>query len=164
MSSHCLFSRTAQEHLIKGESNLSSRSGEEHSGAPSTRSPVRAVILTGDARVGLVSNVNRQGNILPNEMPPPWMSPVGRVITAVKPWKVFFFFSYSTVLQNFSRKSRNTVSVREGQAVVLLCGPPPHYGGTALCLNSSAMSAVVSHSCLPQQSLLFLTPLLIISL
>uniref|UniRef100_A0A8C9Z7P6 Contactin-3 n=1 Tax=Sander lucioperca TaxID=283035 RepID=A0A8C9Z7P6_SANLU len=34
-------------------------------------------------------------------------------------------------LQNFSRKSRNTVSVREGQAVVLLCGPPPHYGGTA---------------------------------
>uniref|UniRef100_A0A8C6U9Q2 Ig-like domain-containing protein n=1 Tax=Neogobius melanostomus TaxID=47308 RepID=A0A8C6U9Q2_9GOBI len=31
-------------------------------------------------------------------------------------------------LQNFSRKSRNTVSVREGQAVVLLCGPPPHYG------------------------------------
>lgn len=76
---------TAQEHLIKGESNLSSRSGEELSGAPSTRSPVRAVILTGDARVGLVSNVNRQGNILPNEMPPPWMSPVGRVISAVKP-------------------------------------------------------------------------------
>ncbi|XP_074501928.1 contactin-4 isoform X1 [Sebastes fasciatus] len=31
-------------------------------------------------------------------------------------------------LQNFSRKSRNTVSVREGQAVVLLCGPPPRYG------------------------------------
>uniref|UniRef100_A0A8C5H961 Contactin-3-like n=1 Tax=Gouania willdenowi TaxID=441366 RepID=A0A8C5H961_GOUWI len=31
-------------------------------------------------------------------------------------------------LQNFSRKSRSTVSVRSGQAVVLLCGPPPHYG------------------------------------
>uniref|UniRef100_A0A4W6FQY0 Contactin 4 n=1 Tax=Lates calcarifer TaxID=8187 RepID=A0A4W6FQY0_LATCA len=31
-------------------------------------------------------------------------------------------------LQNFSKKSRNMVSVREGQAVVLLCGPPPHYG------------------------------------
>uniref|UniRef100_A0A668RUC0 Contactin-2 n=1 Tax=Oreochromis aureus TaxID=47969 RepID=A0A668RUC0_OREAU len=31
-------------------------------------------------------------------------------------------------LQNFSSKTRNTVSVREGQAVVLLCGPPPHYG------------------------------------
>lgn len=36
-----------------------------------------------------------------------------------------------TVLHSFSRKSRRTVSVREGQAVVLLCGPPPHYGGTA---------------------------------
>ncbi|MED6268003.1 Contactin-3, partial [Characodon lateralis] len=33
-----------------------------------------------------------------------------------------------TVLQNFSKKPRNTVTVREGQAVVLLCGPPPHYG------------------------------------
>ncbi|KAM4612748.1 LOW QUALITY PROTEIN: contactin-4 [Polymixia lowei] len=31
-------------------------------------------------------------------------------------------------LQSFSRKSRSTVSVREGQAVVLLCGPPPHNG------------------------------------
>ncbi|XP_075869502.1 contactin-3 [Nelusetta ayraudi] len=31
-------------------------------------------------------------------------------------------------LHSFSRKSRKTVSVREGQAVVLLCGPPPHYG------------------------------------
>ncbi|KAM4587784.1 contactin-4 isoform 1-T1 [Odontesthes bonariensis] len=31
-------------------------------------------------------------------------------------------------LQNFSRKPRQTVSVREGQAVVLLCGPPPHHG------------------------------------
>ncbi|XP_041837602.1 contactin-4 [Melanotaenia boesemani] len=31
-------------------------------------------------------------------------------------------------LQNFSRKPRNKVSVREGQAVVLLCGPPPHHG------------------------------------
>ncbi|XP_017282455.1 contactin-4 [Kryptolebias marmoratus] len=31
-------------------------------------------------------------------------------------------------LQSFSKKPRNTVLVREGQAVVLLCGPPPHYG------------------------------------
>uniref|UniRef100_A0A3B3ZDQ0 Ig-like domain-containing protein n=1 Tax=Periophthalmus magnuspinnatus TaxID=409849 RepID=A0A3B3ZDQ0_9GOBI len=31
-------------------------------------------------------------------------------------------------VQFASRKARNTVSVREGQAVVLLCGPPPHYG------------------------------------
>lgn len=27
-------------------------------------------------------------------------------------------------------KTRSTVSVREGQGVVLLCGPPPHHGGT----------------------------------
>ncbi|KAL4655900.1 contactin-3-like [Arapaima gigas] len=31
-------------------------------------------------------------------------------------------------LQNFSNKPRSVVSVREGQAVVLLCGPPPHSG------------------------------------
>uniref|UniRef100_A0A3B1K4S0 Contactin 4 n=1 Tax=Astyanax mexicanus TaxID=7994 RepID=A0A3B1K4S0_ASTMX len=31
-------------------------------------------------------------------------------------------------LQNFSSKARGPVSVREGQAVVLLCGPPPHFG------------------------------------
>uniref|UniRef100_A0A672VDJ0 Contactin 6 n=1 Tax=Strigops habroptila TaxID=2489341 RepID=A0A672VDJ0_STRHB len=32
-------------------------------------------------------------------------------------------------LENFETKPRSTVSVREGQGVVLLCGPPPHYGG-----------------------------------
>ncbi|XP_043933930.1 contactin-3-like [Protopterus annectens] len=31
-------------------------------------------------------------------------------------------------LENFKTKSRRTVSVREGQGVVLLCGPPPHAG------------------------------------
>ncbi|XP_063072502.1 contactin-4 [Engraulis encrasicolus] len=31
-------------------------------------------------------------------------------------------------LQPFSSKPRSAVSVREGQAVVLLCGPPPHFG------------------------------------
>ncbi|XP_075794785.1 contactin-6 isoform X3 [Pelodiscus sinensis] len=31
-------------------------------------------------------------------------------------------------LGNFETKTRSTVSVREGQGVVLLCGPPPHYG------------------------------------
>ncbi|XP_076870175.1 contactin-4 [Brachyhypopomus gauderio] len=31
-------------------------------------------------------------------------------------------------LQNSSSKARSPVSVREGQAVVLLCGPPPHSG------------------------------------
>ncbi|KAJ1110429.1 hypothetical protein NDU88_007780, partial [Pleurodeles waltl] len=29
-------------------------------------------------------------------------------------------------LENFKTKTRSTVSVREGQGVVLLCGPPPH--------------------------------------
>lgn len=168
MSPHCLFSHTAQQHLIKGESNLSSSIGEEHFGAPSTRSPARTVILTGDSRVWLVSSVNGQGNTQQNEMPFPWMSLLGKSYYSCQTQKscVSFlnFILYSTVLQNFSRKSRNTVSVREGQAVVLLCGPPPHYGGTVLCPNSSALSAVVSHSCLPQQSLLFLTLLLIISL
>ncbi|XP_061474556.1 contactin-6-like [Rhineura floridana] len=31
-------------------------------------------------------------------------------------------------LEKFETKARSTVSVREGQGVVLLCGPPPHYG------------------------------------
>ncbi|XP_039086489.1 contactin-3 [Hyaena hyaena] len=31
-------------------------------------------------------------------------------------------------LENFQTKMRSTVSVREGQGVVLLCGPPPHSG------------------------------------
>uniref|UniRef100_A0A8C1IDN3 Contactin 4 n=1 Tax=Cyprinus carpio TaxID=7962 RepID=A0A8C1IDN3_CYPCA len=37
-------------------------------------------------------------------------------------------------LQNFSSKARSPVLVREGQAVVLLCGPPPHFGGTFYCI------------------------------
>lgn len=31
-------------------------------------------------------------------------------------------------LQNFSIRARSPVSVREGQSVVLLCGPPAHFG------------------------------------
>ncbi|KAM6468634.1 contactin-6 isoform 2-T2 [Liasis olivaceus] len=31
-------------------------------------------------------------------------------------------------LENFETKARSTVSVREGQGVVLFCVPPPHYG------------------------------------
>ncbi|XP_066554177.1 contactin-4 isoform X2 [Amia ocellicauda] len=31
-------------------------------------------------------------------------------------------------LENFKTQTRSTVSVREGQGVVLLCGPPPHSG------------------------------------
>lgn len=49
-----------------------------------------------------------------------------------------------TVLENFSSKSRNTVSVREGQAVVLLCGPPPHYGGTVPSPNSCIVCCTFS--------------------
>nr|KAF6473731.1 contactin 6 [Rousettus aegyptiacus] len=32
-------------------------------------------------------------------------------------------------IEDFETKTRSTVSVREGQGVVLLCGPPPHFGG-----------------------------------
>ncbi|MGH0168169.1 UNVERIFIED_CONTAM: hypothetical protein FKN15_053686 [Acipenser sinensis] len=32
-------------------------------------------------------------------------------------------------LEHFKTQTRSTVSVREGQGVVLLCGPPPHSGG-----------------------------------
>ncbi|KTF85569.1 hypothetical protein cypCar_00008886, partial [Cyprinus carpio] len=32
-------------------------------------------------------------------------------------------------LENFKTHKRSSVSVREGQGVVLLCGPPPHSGG-----------------------------------
>ncbi|VTJ60717.1 Hypothetical predicted protein [Marmota monax] len=31
-------------------------------------------------------------------------------------------------IEEFETKTRSTVSVREGQGVVLLCGPPPHFG------------------------------------
>lgn len=32
-------------------------------------------------------------------------------------------------LENFKTRTRSTVSVRQGQGMVLLCGPPPHSGG-----------------------------------
>lgn len=38
-------------------------------------------------------------------------------------------FVFKSDLENFKTKMRSTVSVREGQGVVLLCGPPPHSGG-----------------------------------
>lgn len=40
-----------------------------------------------------------------------------------------FCFVFKSDLENFKTKMRSTVSVREGQGVVLLCGPPPHSGG-----------------------------------
>ncbi|KAM8994503.1 LOW QUALITY PROTEIN: contactin-6 [Ara ararauna] len=36
-----------------------------------------------------------------------------------------------TYLENFETKPRSTVSVREGQGVVLLCGLPPYYGSSS---------------------------------
>lgn len=44
-------------------------------------------------------------------------------------------FSVSSDLDNFKTQSvRSAVNVREGQGVVLLCGPPPHSGGKfAIC-------------------------------
>ncbi|XP_062852794.1 contactin-4 [Trichomycterus rosablanca] len=48
-------------------------------------------------------------------------NPVGTILS--REAKVEFAY-----LQNFSSKARSPVSVREGQAVVLLCGPPPHFG------------------------------------
>lgn len=45
----------------------------------------------------------------------------------------FLFFSicccFFSDLENFKTHRRSSVSVREGQGVVLLCGPPPHSGG-----------------------------------
>ncbi|KAI4874174.1 hypothetical protein NFI96_008500 [Prochilodus magdalenae] len=49
-------------------------------------------------------------------------------------------------LQNFSSKARGPVSVREGQAVVLLCGPPPHFGGPPQDHHRAGMMWVVDHS------------------
>lgn len=36
-----------------------------------------------------------------------------------------------TDLNEFSKKARGDVSVREGQGVVLMCTPPPHSPGNA---------------------------------
>lgn len=43
--------------------------------------------------------------------------------------EILFCFVFKSDLENFKTKMRSTVSVREGQGVVLLCGPPPHSGG-----------------------------------
>ncbi|KPP77985.1 contactin-3-like [Scleropages formosus] len=46
---------------------------------------------------------------------------VGTVLSS----KASLQFAY---IENFKTQTRNAVSVREGQGVVLLCGPPPHSG------------------------------------
>ncbi|RXM95362.1 Contactin-4 [Acipenser ruthenus] len=38
-------------------------------------------------------------------------------------------------LEHFKMQTRSTVSVREGQGVVLLCGPPPHSGGMKMFIK-----------------------------
>lgn len=47
--------------------------------------------------------------------------------------RLFLLELFSSVfpsdLENFKGSLRSAVSVREGQGVVLLCGPPPHAGG-----------------------------------
>ena len=43
--------------------------------------------------------------------------------------EILFCFVFKSDLENFKTKMRSTVSVREGQGVVLLCGLPPHSGG-----------------------------------
>lgn len=51
--------------------------------------------------------------------------------------------SLLTDLENFKTRTRSTVSVRQGQGMVLLCGPPPHSGGTALSFSCLQRSAVI---------------------
>ncbi|KAM9074714.1 contactin-6 isoform 4-T4 [Megaptera novaeangliae] len=49
-------------------------------------------------------------------------NPLGTILSQ----KAKLQFAY---IEDFETKIRSTVSVREGQGVVLLCGPPPHFGG-----------------------------------
>lgn len=166
MPPHCLFSHMAQQHLIKGESNLSSST--DRGAFCCTLRLISCACCDINRAISALTckHCEQTGKYSAVWNALRWLSPLGKSYYSCQTLKSLCFFLnlYSTVLQNFTRKSRNTVLVREGQAVVLLCGPPPHYGGTVLCPNSSALSAVVSHSCLPQQSLLFPTLLLIISL
>ncbi|XP_023403769.2 contactin-6 isoform X3 [Loxodonta africana] len=48
-------------------------------------------------------------------------NPLGTILSR----KAKLQFAY---IEEFETKTRSTVSVREGQGVVLLCGPPPHVG------------------------------------
>ncbi|KAM5234711.1 contactin-6 isoform 4-T5 [Hipposideros larvatus] len=48
-------------------------------------------------------------------------NPLGTILSR----KAKLQFAY---IEDFETRSRSTVSVREGQGVVLLCGPPPHFG------------------------------------
>lgn len=118
--------------LIKGESVLSGLSDEGYLVAPSARSPAALLRGRGGAGVGSwMADVEKSRGEQKNALVS-MMSSLVSNLCLCRP----------TVLQNFSRKSRNTVSVREGQAVVLLCGPPPHYGGTVLIYSPAFLSTL----------------------
>ncbi|KAJ8788179.1 hypothetical protein J1605_005478 [Eschrichtius robustus] len=61
--------------------------------------------------------------------------PANALILDLKPLQFAKHSSLMEDLENFKTKMRSTVSVREGQGVVLLCGLPPHSGG-ATCPGS----------------------------
>lgn len=66
-------------------------------------------------------------------------------------WFVYLFFKFFsfTDLENFKTQRRNAVRVREGQGVVLLCGPPPHSGGNSVCSYLSLLFVYLSCRCPP---------------
>lgn len=59
-----------------------------------------------------------------------------------------FLFLFFSDLENFKTQRRNAVRVREGQGVVLLCGPPPHSGGKSVCSCLSLLFVYLSCRCL----------------
>lgn len=59
-----------------------------------------------------------------------------------------FLFLFSD-LETFKTQRRNAVRVREGQGVVLLCGPPPHSGGNPVCSYLSLLFVYLSCRCPP---------------
>lgn len=61
-------------------------------------------------------------------------------------------------LNDFSRKARGDVSVREGQGVVLMCTPPPHSPGNAkLGQTGAQMFLREAHICEDVSQVLFST-------
>nr|XP_021501196.1 contactin-6-like [Meriones unguiculatus] len=69
-------------------------------------------------------------------------NPVGTILSR----KAKLQFAY---IEDFETKTRSTVSVREGQGVVLLCGPPPHFGVPDISwrrLDGSPMPGKVKYS------------------
>lgn len=59
--------------------------------------------------------------------------------------------SCSTDLEDFKTHRRSPVRVREGQGVVLLCGPPPHSGGK-MAHRAVVFIAIVQPESLPPRA------------